>query len=231
MLQNNYVKAIFSVKLLSFLLILLSGKIAHQKIAVLEKTFTIMLDPAGDAQNTGRQIDNYFERGISLQCVEKLQDKLQKRFQNTKIAITRFAGETVQPLQNANFSNRFNVDFYISLHFYKEKEVRPNIYLYLFSYGDDFITKKHDLHFYPYDEAHLINIDTTKMYARRIQNLFQTDTYKKKFDFQGISKIPFKPLIGIKAPAIALEVGLHKKKDWKKYIDVFVTIIETIIQS
>ena len=38
-----------------------------------QPTFTLMLDPAGDAQYPGRIIDDSFERGITLQCVEELQ--------------------------------------------------------------------------------------------------------------------------------------------------------------
>jgi len=190
-----------------------------------------MLDPAGDAQHAGRQIGDCLERGVSLQFVEDLKDELQRNLGTVDVAITRFAGETVQPLQNANFSNRFGADLHMSFHFYQEKAVVPKIYLFLFSYGDDFITKKHDLHFYPYDEAHLINIDTTKMYARKIKDFLQKNDYRKKFDFQGIAKIPFKPLIGVKAPAVALAVGLRKKKDWKKYIDVFVNVIRTIVEG
>lgn len=36
------------------------------------RTYTIMLNPAGDARHTGRRIDDTFERSVTLQYVEKL---------------------------------------------------------------------------------------------------------------------------------------------------------------
>ena len=229
----RYLQGALSKMHLVLLLFFLSSLIGAKQVQEehREKSFIIMLDPSGDAQYAGRQIDDCLERGISLQFVEQLKEELQKKYNGIKVVITRFAGEKLQPLQNANYSNRLDADFYVSFNFYKEQAVKPKVYLFLFSYSDDFITKRRDLYFYPYDQAHLINIDTTKMYARKVKDFFSSAVCQKMFDFQGISKIPFKPLIGIKAPAIALEVGLRQKDDWKRYIDTFVSVIGMVIPS
>ena len=194
------------------------------------QVFTIMLDPAGDAQNTGRQIDDYLERGITLQFAEKLKSKLEKRFDGIRVVLTRFPGEAIGYLQNANFANRLDVNFYLSIHFYKETEVKPRVYIYTYCRHDDFITRKSDLYFYPYDQAHLINRNQTKKCAHIIKDIFFKDMYKKRFDLCGLFNLPFKPLIAIKAPAVGLEIGLRKKEDWKNYLDVFVDCIEKIIE-
>src|SRR5579872_1728748 len=68
--------------------------------------FTIMLDPAGDAQYPGRIIDDCFERGITLQLAEQLSTVIAQRFPSIRVVITRQPGETRQPLQHANFANR-----------------------------------------------------------------------------------------------------------------------------
>jgi len=195
-----------------------------------QKPFTIMLDPAGDAQHAGRLIDDSLERGITLQFAEKLKQELEKRYDGIRVVLTRFAGETLQHLQNANFANRLDVDFYLSIHFYKEKEIKPQMFLYTFSYNDDFITRKSDLFFCPYDQAHLINKNTTKIWADRIKNVFLQDEYKKLFDLQGLFRLPFKPLIAVKAPAIGIELGLRQKDEWANYVDSFVYGIGEIIE-
>ena len=146
------------------------------------KQFTIMLDPAGDAQYAGRHIEDCLERGVSLQFAEKLKEELEKQYKNVKVVLTRFAGEAVQPLQNANFANRLDVDFYLSIHFYQETAVKPHLYLYCFSYNDDFITGRAELFFYPYDQAHLINKETTKMFANKLKQFFLQEEYKNIFD-------------------------------------------------
>jgi len=205
--------------------------ILFSKKAENSKTFTIMLDPAGDAQNTGRQIDDYLERGITLQFAEKLKPELEDKFDDIRVVLTRFSGEAIEHLQNANFANRLDVDFYLSIHFYKEKAVKPNVYLYTFCRHDDFITKRPELYFYPYDQAHLINREQTKTCANVMRNVFLCDTHKKKFEFCGVFNLPFKPLLAVKAPAVGIEIGLRKKEDWKNYLDVFVDCVEEIIEN
>jgi len=195
------------------------------------KTFTIMLDPAGDAQNTGRQIDDYLERGITLQFAEKLKPELENKFDNIRVVLTRFPGESIEHLQNANFANRLDVDFYLSIHFYKETEVKPRAYVYTFCRHDDFATRRSALYFYPYDQAHLINREQTKKCANIIKDVFLGDTYKKKFEFCGLCNVPFKPLLAVKAPAVGIEIGLRKKEDWQNYLNVFVDCIENIIAN
>ncbi len=189
-----------------------------------QRIITIMLDPAGDAQSPGRKLDDNFERGITLQFAEKLKEKLQEHYPTIRIVLTRFPGETVQPLQNANFANRLDVDFYLNINFYHESQAKPILYLYNFSYGDDFLTKKTQDSFCSYDQAHLFNYETTKKYGTLMYQVLTSDSYKNQFECKELQKLPFKPLIGIKAPAIAFEAGIKTKDD-------FVIFLEPIAQS
>ena len=192
-------------------------------------TFSIMIDPAGDAKHTGRQIGDSLERGITLQFSEALKKTLEELYPHLRVILSRFPGETIQPLQNANFANRLDVDFYLSIHFYPEEETKPNMFLYHFSYGDDFITKRPHLSFCPYDQAHRINGKTTRTWADLIAQTLTTDEHKKLFHFRGTCGLPFKPLIGVCAPAIALEIGLRKKQDWKRYVQPIALSLESIV--
>jgi len=193
---------------------------------------SIMIDPAGDAQNTGRKLHDSFERGITLQCAEHLKQLLESTNKQIRVVLTRWPGETLEPLQNANFANRLDIQLYLSIHFYQEKERVPKLYLYQLSYSNDtfFPTKKIGLTFTPYDQAHLESSTTTQTWALKIKEHLELPEYEKLFEVKGIFKIPFKPLVGIKAPAFAIEVGLKNKDDWKLYSQAFAQSLGPIIE-
>lgn len=202
------------IRIISFLFIITSFLQATDQI-------TIMINPAGDAQQTGRKIDGYFERGITLQFFEALKEELKKQCPDQPIRIisTRCPGETIQELQNANFANRLKVDFYLSINFYQETKTKPDLFLYYFSYHDNFIMKQSDLSVYPYDKAYLVNSTKTKNYAASMEKALRTVQYNNKFSVRGVFGLPFAPLIGIVAPAIGIEIGLKNKDDWKSYVE------------
>lgn len=219
--------------LLTGILLLMSCmySIASFFVRAPQKVFTIMLDPAGDAQNPGRQLEDSFERGITLQYAEKIKQVLESTNSRIRVVLTRFPGETVQPLQNASFANRLAVDLYLSIHFYHEHETKPRLYLYTFSYNDDFVQPKAMLSFYSYDKAHLINSATTNKWSSLIAQALETESHKGQFDYKGQYKIPFKPLIGITAPAIALEAGLKNKDDWNAFISPLADALLALVKE
>lgn len=191
--------------------------------------FTIMLDPAGDAQTPGRTIDNYFERGITLQYAQKLKQVLEQRYRGLRCIITREAGEIAAELQNANYANRLNVDLYMNINFYYESRAKPHLYLYTFSYNDDFVRRRSDLTFYPYDQIHQFNAEKTRSWSNHIKLSLESEPCKQLFDCNEILRVPFKPLIGIKSPAIAFEAGMKTKDDWQKFIEPIATSLHSII--
>jgi N-acetylmuramoyl-L-alanine amidase len=176
-----------------------------------------MLDPAGDARTPGRTIGDNFERGITAQFAQALKEVLEQMGYNLRIVLTRVPNETIAPLQNANFSNRLNADLFVSLHCYQEKGQRPSLYLYYIQYHPitDMWHKPEQLAFYPYDQAHLLHLSRSATLADSIKKSLITS---KKLDCKGPFGIPFKPLVGVKAPAIALEIGLKDKDDWQSMV-------------
>lgn len=192
--------------------------------------FTIMIDPAGDAKHTGRLIGDTLERGISLQCAEQLKATLLQKFKSVRVILTRVPGETLQPLQNASFANRLGVDLYISLYFYHEPEnpAHVTLYYYLENPIADAWHKPTNLALYQVNQAHLLNLKTTQAWGKIILEVLHDTRCSKFFRPRGIFGIPFVPLVGIKAPAIAVEVGLKNKQDWQHIIDPLVIAIERI---
>ncbi len=190
---------------------------------------TIMLDPAGDSHHVGRTIDDCFERGLTLQCAEELKKQLELNYPGLRVILTRNAAQTVRPLQHANFANRMNIDLYLSIHFYHELSPKPNLYVYYFSYGNDLCSKTLDVSFYPYEQAYIFCKDKTSLWANRIKKELSQQAYTALFDAQGPYALPFKPLIGIKAPAIAIEASLKQADDWHLYIKPIIASLDSIV--
>jgi len=192
---------------------------------------TLMIDPAGDAQHVGRKIDDCFERGITLQYTEQLKKGLEEEYPGIRIILTHLPGEIVQPLQNANFANRLNVNLFLSIHFYHESLPKPNLYIYYFSYGNNLCNRTFDLCFYPYEQAYLFSKEKTAAWAQQIKEGLSQEAFCSLFDIKGPYGPPFKPLIGIKCPAIAIEAGLKQANDWQQYIKPLIASLGPIIMN
>ena len=190
---------------------------------------TIMIDPAGDARTTGRIIDDVFERSITVHAAQELKKTLEEKFPGMRIILTRYPGETVEPLQNAAFANRLHVDLYLSIHCYQEKQGNPHCALYHFLYdptADWWPTKTSSMALYPYQQAHR---DSVAASAAIAQLLYKELLEQKGFLIvEPIQAFPFKPLIGVHAPAIGVEIGLPKKDDWALVIDALSKAVQKL---
>lgn len=189
------------------------------------KPFTIMINPAGEAKTAGRMLNDSFERGITLQFAQELKNRLETN-RNIKVIMTRAPGETLEPLQSANFSNRLNSNLYLSVHFYKESEPISQLFLYNYVSDPVYVQSSLRLYFYNFDDAYLINISKTLKYGNKIKHAFQDVNYKNAFNFKGFFSIPFKPLVGVISPALAIEIGLKDSKDWVNFVDPIVKALE-----
>jgi N-acetylmuramoyl-L-alanine amidase len=193
--------------------------------------FTIMLDPAGDAKHAGRVIEDSFERGITLQFAERLKKLLETYDPSLRVILTRFPGESLEPLQNANFANRLEVDCYLSIHFYYEKETKPQISLYYFMNNptDSWKKASSELCFEPYDKAHVSHVATTQASAEVMKNVLSGAEYNALFEVKGLWGIPFKPLVGIVCPvSLGFEASLKTKDQWSIYLN---PLLHSIIHS
>ena len=183
-----------------------------------------MIDPSGHAKNVGRKLVESYERGETFKFAQELQKKLQQKYKIRPI-LTRFPGEEILDLQNASFSNRLGVDFYISLHIYREESVRPKIFLYHLIYDPlvDLASRIIDpFYFVSIYQSHFRNIHTTRFFASNMKNVLTLSKYQKNFNLYGLYGLPIKPLCGIIAPAIAIEVGIYQEDQWKTLVDPIV---------
>ena len=198
-----------------------------------DQPFTIMIEPAGDAKHAGRTIDDCFERGITLQYAEELKKVLEKKKPGVRVILSRFPGESLEPLQNAHFANRLGINLYISIHFFQGKEGKQTVYLYHFLYNqltDYWPSNLASTNLIPLDQVHRNFLPTTKIYAQLIAKTLRS-SFNNSFEVQGIFGLPFKPLIGIAAPALAFEASIASRNDWKLYVEPIAQSLKNIIEQ
>jgi N-acetylmuramoyl-L-alanine amidase len=180
----------------------------------------IMINPAGHAGDPGRSL-NGFERAATFRFAQELQKAFEKN-NDCRVVLTRMPGEKIVDFQNASFANRLNVDLFLSVHLFKIDSVRPIVYVYQHvtdPIGDFAQRSFQTLKIMPVMQAHQVNIFKSKGMGERLANVFSSSENQKLFDFGGFYGIPLKPLCGIVAPAILLEVGVNQDDDWQVVLD------------
>ena len=175
----------------------------------------IMIHPAGDAKVIGRKIHDTFERSITLQCAHELKTELESARENILVIITRSPGDTIAPLQNAQFANRMGVDLFISLHCYQEPDTSPKIDLYQFASNDTYFAVHPDTFWTAYDKAHLTNYKKTAAWATQLKKSLSDHSRTKNYPIRGVHAVPFASLIGISCPAIGVEISTKHPDDWR----------------
>lgn len=174
-----------------------------------KKPFTVLIDAGGDANHTGRTIENNFENSINFSIAQSLKNYLSAANSQSKVLLNRTPTEILAPLQNAQFANKLGIDLYLHICSVKTAP-KSSITLYQFSSHEKSIIKKGSLGFYTYDQLHLMHENQSTEYANILKkNLLD----QKQIDILGVYKMPFKPLMGINAPALAIEIGITSIED------------------
>lgn len=194
--------------------------------------FTIMIDPAGDARNPGRIIDDTYERALTMQCAEELKQILEAEPNKCRVILTRFPGEAIEPLQNITFANRLGVDLYISLGFFQHTGETPRISWYMLIYdpATDIMSKKGTaLELLPYDQAYKLSLTKTKQLSALAYTACSTTP--KIASCATPHAIPYKPLVGIMAPALGLEIGIQHKPQAKQVIPLIAQALKALVST
>lgn len=186
----------------------------------------VMINPAGHAKNVGRKLPfGDYERSVTFEFAKTLQKELQEKY-GVRVILTRFIGEEIlDPLQNTSFANRLSVDFYLSLHFYANDQAKPKMFMYHLVYNPliDLAHRIFDpLSFVLLNEAHYKNINRTIFLGEQMKNVLTKTENQKRFDFYGLFGIPIRPLVGLVAPSITIEIGIRDEYQWKSLIDPIV---------
>lgn len=207
---------------MAMIILLICLIVTHTIAQAHQQTKLIMIDPAGHAKNPGRRLHKGYERAETYKCAEALKNRLEKNF-NVRVLLTRAPGDEIVPLQNASFANRLNIDFFLRINFYIQEASRPKIFLYqeLFDPIIDNVKRPFDpFAFVPVYQAHFKNIHQTKALANQLTSLLRAEQHQKSFDVSGPYGIPLKPLVGIVAPALIVEMCLPSHDNqWESLIE------------
>lgn len=178
----------------------------------------VILDPAGHSKQTGRHLGQAFEFNLALQFAQALKQQVQLEQANLEIIIPKNSVSTPQQLQIASFSNRVQADLFISLNFYPESNVKPKIAIFYFKNQTFYPSAlQYQLAFYPYHQAFVPNFKFSQQAAMALQKQLSLPQYKHYFQCEPVLALPFQPLCGVLAPAIAIEIGL-RNDNWRPYV-------------
>jgi hypothetical protein len=192
---------------------------------------TIVMDPSGDAKREGRRIGDSFERGLTLQCVEKIKEIIEERAPHIKVIITRMPGDNVYDLQNATLTNRLQAHLFINLNFYYTQETKPTVHMYQFCQGNDFACCEQGIVLHTYDQAYRINKDVTTAVCQAFYKELSQQQYQLIYTVSGPYSLPIKPLIGVVAPSVAFDMGLKSKDWWHYYSEPLANAIIAVVEG
>lgn len=196
-------------------------------------TLTIMLDPAGDGQRTGRTVLDTFERSITLACAQALKQELEKHVADIRVIVSREPGEILEPLQTATFANRLRTHLFIHLSCHQLAQAPATCALYYFVYNPvtDFWRAKPEptaweAHFF----AHRRNLALSAACARQVHTALAAYRQRGGFKLSPAHGIPSRPLVGVQAAAICCEIGLAESQGWQPFIEPLVEGLAGVIE-
>lgn len=183
----------------------------------------IVIDPAGNATNIGRMLNEGYERGETYQFAKALQDGLSKRYK-VRPVLSRTLNEKISShLQIASFSNRIDANLFLRLHLYKQLSPKPTVHLFhrVIDPVVDFTRRiiQGTLSFVPLQFSHCVNISKANMYGEMISEKLNLALYNKYLDCLPLCGVPLRFFEGVLAPALVIEVGIHDDKQWRNLVE------------
>lgn len=194
-------------------------------------TFRIMLNPTGDAQHTGRVVGDSFERAITYSIAQAVKIEIESLYKDIKVLISRHPGQAITQNAIASYANRAALDLFIHISAYHQEDAtKPYLTLYRFTYGFDFISKYGDIEFIPCTQGYLKACSSTKSYTNLVWQLLNTSS-QQSFQLRGPYALPYKPLLGITAPALAFEIGIADPRALQPAVQALVSSINAIFKE
>lgn len=178
------------------------------------KVFKISLNPAPQAD---RIICDNTEEYLAFELCQAIQAKLAAAHSQIQINLTREPGAELSRLQIASHSNQSQINLFLSLHVYQTCSPKPIVNIFYYT-KQRFCSNLNftNLSFINYSNAYLANCDQTINWGHKMTNYLDQNK-KQLFEIEPLLGLPFKPLAGIQAPALSIEIGL-KNSDWRPYV-------------
>lgn len=191
-----------------------------------QKPIVLMLDPAGDQISPGRLIKDQYERTLALKYAQTIKRELEKRISKSLILFSRLPGQQAEQIEKAQCANQLNIDLYIRFQIYQTDKLKPQ--MHLFYYKNESWNQTQRMAFTPFEKAHVSNTSKTDHFARHLKKSLTDKMLDRYYDLHDPIGIPCKPLKGIVAPALCIEIGLKNPDQWSDCIEPIVESLEKI---
>jgi hypothetical protein len=190
-------------------------------------SFHIILDPAGDAKQSGRQLATCSERSVTLQLCETLKETLLNRTPHCTVTITRTAGETRTQEQRAQIANQLSADLFIHISCFEDTALRPQLMLY-----HTLITQTPTLpSHYQLIPTHKAADCAAKKTNAIVQKLYTALAKTLPYTVHKPYAIPDARLQGIMIPACTIEFGISRTMPWTMLIEPLSTALAAILEN
>lgn len=187
-----------------------------------------MLDPAGDAKNTGRRLATCYERSVTLQLCETLKIKLLELVPECTITITRTAGESRTQEQRAQIANQRNADLFIHISCFADSGLKPTIALYYMCNQELTPYQKQPYALVPTQHAPALVYNRTEKW---VNNLYKKLTSQSFYTITVPHAIPDARLTGLWIPAFTLEFGISHTIPWMHIVDILAETLTALIPA
>ncbi len=189
----------------------------------------IILDPAGDAKDTGRQLATCYERSITLQFCEELKKFLREQRPAYTVTITRTAGETRSQEQRAQIANQLHADFFVHISCFDDAAIKPHLMIYYMMPTATLPWSTNPYQLIPAHKAHdLVWARVEKM----VKSLHQSIINQKYYTVSKPLAIADARLASIMIPACTIEFGITSTIPWTPLIEqVGIGLIQSMEQS
>lgn len=190
------------------------------------KPIVIMLDPAGDHNDSGRLIKNQYERTITIKYTQAIKQELEKGASRVLILLSRIPGQKIQQIEKAQCANQLNIDLFIRFQFYQTEKIKAQ--MHFFYYKTEPWNHSAATIFVPFEKAHITNRIKTDHFARHFKKSLSDKILDRYYDIHDPIGIPCKPLKGILAPAVCIEIGLKDPDHWSECVKPIAESLEKI---
>jgi hypothetical protein len=188
--------------------------------------FVLIIDPS----DSPRKLAASFAKGATLQCAEALQKKIEDMF-SIQTSITRSPGSKSTHENHAQMSNRLGAQLYVHISFFQELEVKPRLCIYYYANGSEptqLVSGKQK--FCSYECAHYGAHHHTITLANKFYNIIASSA-SSLYRVMAPLGIPCAPLIGITAPALMIEIGLHTAHTWQDCVEPLAQALGTLVEQ
>jgi N-acetylmuramoyl-L-alanine amidase len=180
------------------------------------QAFHLILDPAGDAKNPGRQLATCAERSVTLQFCEMLKEVLVKLMPSCTVTITRTAGEARTQEQRAQIANQLQADLFVHISSFSDAALRPQLALYYTAPSHTMATPLSPYTLIPAHKAQ----ELVSAQSHDMVHFLYTALYRKiSYTIHSPTAIPDARLLGIMIPACTLEFGITRDIPWTTLIE------------